>query len=64
MQVNTLYVLSTFVTADIPITKDNVRPGWVALGVVFAMGVGLVLLLRSFAKHAKRASQPWDEDAS
>lgn len=54
--------LAALVTADIPITRDNVKPGWVALGIVFALGVGLVILLRSFAKHARRASQPWDGD--
>ena len=41
-----LYLLTSIATADVPITKDNVRPGWVALGVVAALGVSLVLLIR------------------
>ena len=55
---------TTFWTAEVPITRDNVKPGWVALGIVFALGVALVFLLRSFAKHAKRASQPWEGEDS
>ena len=41
-----------------------VRPGWLALGIVAALGVGLYFLLRSFAKHAKRAAQPWEGESS
>lgn len=59
-----LYLLTSIATADVPITKDNVRPGWVALGVVAALGVALVLLIRSFVKHTRRAAQPWDGDSS
>jgi hypothetical protein len=60
-----LTVHAAYVTAEVPITRDNVKPGWVALGIVFALGVGLFFLLRSFAKHARVARQPWDgEDAS
>lgn len=52
-----------FVTADVPITKDNVRPGWIALGIVAALGVALFVLIRSFVKHARRAAQPWDSES-
>lgn len=55
---------AAFVTADIPVTRDNVKPGWVALGIVFAMGVGLFFLLRSFSKHEKVARKPWDGEES
>jgi len=51
------------VTADIPLTKDNVRPGWVALGVVAVLCVAVVFLARSFIKHTKRAAEPWDSDS-
>lgn len=58
-----LAVLSDwFVTADIPVTKDNVKPGWVALGIVAALGVALFFLLRSMVKHTKRAAEPWAGD--
>lgn len=39
-----------------------VRPGWLALGIVALLGVGLALLLFSFSRHAKKASQPWEGD--
>ncbi len=55
---------AAFVTADIPITRDNVKPGWVALGIVFALGLALVVLMRSFVKHSKRANQPWEGEDS
>lgn len=59
-------LLSTvaFVTADIPITRDNVKPGWVALGIVAALGVALFFLLRSLSRHEKIARQPWEGEDS
>lgn len=51
------------VTADIPITKDNVRPGWLAMGIVALLGVAVYLLVRSFIKHAKKAAEPWESDS-
>jgi len=54
-------------TADVPLTPENVRPGWIAMLVVGLLIVALVVLLRSFVKHARRASEPWpgekDDDA-
>ena len=53
--------------ADVPLTPENVRPGWIAMLVVGLLIVALVVLLRSFVKHARRASEPWpgekDDDA-
>ncbi len=53
-----------FVTADVPITPENVKPGWIALGVVAAMGLGLVVLVRSFIKHSRVAKRPWEGEDS
>jgi hypothetical protein len=54
-------------TADVPLTPENVRPGWLAMLVVGILIVATVVLLRSFVKHSKRAAQPWegeeDDDA-
>ncbi|MGA9715344.1 MAG: hypothetical protein WBQ48_05890 [Aeromicrobium sp.] len=55
---------AAFVAADIPITRDNVKPGWVALGIVAGLGVALFFLMRSFIKHSKRANQPWEGEDS
>lgn len=57
-----LTAYAAFVSAEVPITRDNVKPGWVALGIVAALGVGLFFLLRSLARHTKVALQPWDSD--
>ena len=52
-----------FVTADVPLTKDNVRPGWVAMGVVALLGVAVFVLIRSFIKHTRKAAEPWESDS-
>ncbi len=60
-------ILLGVVTADVPLTPENVRPGWLAMLVVGLLIVATVVLLRSFVKHARRASEPWpgekDDDA-
>lgn len=60
----TVTTFVAFVTADVPITPENVKPGWIALGVVAAMGLGLVVLVRSFIKHSRVAKQPWEGEDS
>lgn len=61
-------LLLAFTTADVPLTPENVRPGWLAMLVVFLLIVATFFLLRSFAKHARRAREPWpgetDDDSS
>lgn len=47
-------------TADVPLTPENVRPGWLALLVVGILILATVVLLRSFLKHSKRAAEPWE----
>lgn len=37
-----------------------VRPGWLALGIVALLGLALALLLVSFARHTRKAAQPWE----
>ena len=57
--------LVALVTADVPLTPENVRPGWLAMLVVALLIVATVALLFSFVKHARRAREPWpgDDDA-
>lgn len=57
-------LLTILVTAERPrgLDPNIVRPGWLALGIVAALGVAVFLLSRSFAKHAKKASQPWEHE--
>ena len=47
-------------TADVPLTPENVRPGWLAMLVVGLLIVATVILLRSFLKHFRKASEPWE----
>ena len=53
------HLVQSLVTADVPLTRDNVRPGWLAMLVVGILIVATVILLRSFLKHFHRASEPW-----
>ena len=38
------------------------RPGWLALGIVTLLGVAVFFLSKSFARHARKAAQPWEGD--
>ena len=53
-------LLHGLATAEVPLTPENVRPGWLAMLVVGILIVATVVLLRSFVKHSKRAAQPWE----
>ena len=46
-------------TADVPLTPENVRPGWLAMLVVGLLILATFILVRSFLKHFRRASEPW-----
>ena len=56
------------VTAEVPLTPENVRPGWLAMLIVGLLIVATFFLLRSFVKHSRRAAEPWpgeeDDDPS
>jgi RsiW-degrading membrane proteinase PrsW (M82 family) len=53
-------LLLSFATEDVPLTPENVKPGWLAMLVVGILIVATVLLLRSFVKHSRRAAEPWE----
>jgi hypothetical protein len=46
-------------TAEVPIDQQHVRPGWIAMLVVGLLILATVVLMFSFVKHARRASEPW-----
>ena len=46
-------------TADVPLTPENVRPGWLAMLVVGLLILATFFLVRSFLKHFHRAAEPW-----
>lgn len=39
---------------------ETVKPGWLGLAVVLGLALGVTVLVRSFAKHTRRANQPWE----
>lgn len=57
-------LLTILVTAERPrgLDPNIVRPGWLALGIVAALAVAVFFLAKSFAKHTKKAAQPWEGD--
>lgn len=47
-----------------PLDPNDVKPGWVALGIVVILIIATAILCRSFLAHARKASKPWEgEDA-
>lgn len=57
-------LVTYLVTAERPrgLDPNIVRPGWLALGIVALLGVAVFLLAKSFARHTRRAAQPWEDD--
>jgi hypothetical protein len=55
-----VYAIASFVAAEPAFTDEDVKPGWVALGIVVALCVATYFLSRSFLKHSKKAQQHWD----
>lgn len=51
-------------TRDKPLDPNDVKPGWVALGIVVLLIIATFFLCRSFLAHARKAQKPWEgEDA-
>lgn len=51
-------------TRDTPLDPNDVKPGWVALGIVALLCVATYFLCRSFLRHSRKALKPWEgEDA-
>jgi len=49
-------------TRDKPLDPNDVKPGWVALGIVVILIVATYFLCRSFLAHARKAQKPWDDE--
>ena len=55
-----MHAIASFVTAEPAFTSDDVKPGWIALGIVAALCVATYFLAKSFLRHSKKAQQPWE----
>jgi hypothetical protein len=49
-------------TRDTPLDPNDVKPGWLALGIVVLLIIAVALLCRSFLAHARRSQAPWEGD--
>jgi hypothetical protein len=47
-------------TRDKPLDPNDVKPGWLALGIVVVLIIAVALLCRSFLAHARKAQKPWE----
>lgn len=56
------FALALFVSSKKALDPNNVKPGYLALSIVIIMCIATAFLLRSFIKHSKKASQPWESD--
>ncbi|MCW2799394.1 MAG: hypothetical protein JWQ70_866 [Aeromicrobium sp.] len=54
---------AAFVSAEKPLTPENVRPGGLAFLVVMVLCVAVFFLARSFLKHSKKAQEPWEGES-
>jgi hypothetical protein len=51
-------------TRDTPLDPNDVKPGWVALGIVFVLIIAVAILCRSFLAHARKSQVPWEGEES
>jgi divalent metal cation (Fe/Co/Zn/Cd) transporter len=54
------YAIAALVSAEPAFSKEDVKPGWVALGIVVLLCVATYFLARSFLRHSKKAQEPWE----
>jgi hypothetical protein len=47
-------------TRKTPLDPNDVKPGWLALGIVCVLIVAVFFLCRSFLAHARKAQKPWE----
>lgn len=47
-------------TRKTPLNPDDVKPGWLALGIVVILIIATAILCRSFLAHARKAGKPWE----
>ncbi len=56
------FALAVITASDKPFDPNDVKPGWVALGIVLLMCLATALLLVSFIKHTRKAREPWESE--
>lgn len=55
------FAFAVIAAAETPLAPQDYKPaGWIALGIVLLMCLATVFLLFSFAKHSRKANQPWE----
>ena len=58
----TYALLADLATRDKPLDPSDVKPGWVALGIVVVLIIATFFLAKSFLAHSKKALEPWDDE--
>ena len=58
------FAFAVLAASEKPLDPNDVKPGWLALWIVILLCVATFFLLRSFVKHARKASQPWEGDTN
>lgn len=57
-------VFAVLAASEKPLDPNDVKPGWVALGIVALMCLATFFLLLSFIRHTRKASQPWEGEST
>lgn len=55
---------AVLVASEKPLDPNDVKPGWVALGIVALMCLATFFLILSFIRHTRKANQPWEGDST
>lgn len=55
---------AVLVASEKPLDPNDVKPGWVALGIVALMCLATFFLIRSFIRHTRKASEPWEGEST
>ena len=58
------FAFAVLAASEKPLDPNDVKPGWLALWIVILLCVATFFLLRSFVKHTRKASQPWEGDTN
>ncbi|MBC7633464.1 hypothetical protein [Aeromicrobium sp.] len=57
---NSFALAATVAMRTTPLDPNDVKPGWVALGIVVLLIIATAFLCVSFLRHSKKAMRPWD----
>ena len=59
---NSFALAASVAMRDTPLDPNDVKPGWVALGIVVLLIIATAFLCISFLRHSRKAMRPWEDE--